>query len=353
MSVRLIICRLQGRREISNKGVLPTEKRKPSFALAVLFVVLAIVPASTQIPASYATTLKVLAIGQSYPNAIVQNGRYVYWSAYGSSTIDRVDKTGGPTEVVVPDDLGVVDSLQVSGGFVYWTSPAGLRRVATDGGNVTALNIDPDYGAVVSGTTIYFSSVIGLYEISTSGTNLTELVNAQPLGIPLTMIKAGNYLVTYNYDNGSIAFISLATEKIVSQPFAGTANCFDTIEAGIVNMVYASGFVYFTETGICSTYEIGILGKVSLTGGEENLYTIEKPGGGPLLNGIALLQGTSSKSSQIVFAQTVSDAEGVYSLSLSGGVSRPKLLFPLAAEGVTVASKVIYATGSSEVVSYA
>jgi hypothetical protein len=301
----------------------------------------------------YPATTVVLASGQSYPTAIVENGNYVYWAAYGNKTIDRVDKSGGPTQIIVPNNSGAVNSLLVSGGFIYWTNPSGLWKVATDGGNQTALNIGPDQGAVLSGTTIYFIGANNIYEISTSGTNLRELAGGQSLGSPITMIKEGNYLVTYNFGNGSIAFFSLATNKVVSQPFAGTADCSNIIEGGIVNMVYASGFVYFTETGVCSTYYIGILGRVSMTGGEENLYTLKEPQVGPLLNGIALLPGASPKSNQLVFGQTVPGAEGVYSLPLSHRSGSPKLLFSLVAEGVIVASKVIYATRSSEVVSYA
>jgi hypothetical protein len=335
------------------KTVLSTEKRKLGFIFTVLFVILAIVPASTQIPASYAATLKILASGQGYPTAIVQNGKYVYWSAFGNQTINSVDKTGGSIQVIIPDNSGAVNALQVSGGFVYWTTPLGLYKVATNGGSVTALYVGPANGAVVSGTTIYFIGENNIYEISTSGTNLKEIVSGQSLGTPLTLIKEGNYLVTYNFGNGSIAFISLITGKVVSQPYAGTPGCSDIIESGIVNMFYASGFVYFTETGVCSTYEIGILGKVSMTGGEENLYTVQEPQVGALLNGIALLPGATKASGQIVFCETVPGEDGVYSLPLTGSPDSPTLLFSLVADGITVASKVIYATGSSEVVSYA
>jgi hypothetical protein len=336
------------------KIVLLTEKRKPSFIPVILFLTLAIVLMTSQIPASNAVTNKVLASGQSYPTAIVENGKSLYWSDFGSGTINMVDKTGGSSKVVIPGDSGPVEALEISGGYIYWTNVSGLYKVATSGGSVEALDTGAGFmGAVISGTTIYFILLDNIYEISTTGGNLKELLSGQSLGTPFTLIKEGNYLVTYNYGNGSIAFVSLITDKVVSQPFDGIPHCSNIIESGIVNMFFASGFVYFTETGVCSTYEVGILGNVSMTRGEENMYAIKEPQVGALLNGIALLPGASPSSSQIVFGQTVPGEGGVYSLPLTGGSGPPKLLFSLEAEGVTVASKVIYATGSSEVVSSA
>lgn len=310
---------------------------------------------TSQIPASYAVTPTVLASGQSYPNAIVQNGRFVYWADFGNKTINRVDISGGPTKVLA-NFSGYVGALQVSGGFIYWTDFLGLHKLATSGGSVQT--IDPCcamQGAVVSGRTIYFIGEDNVYEISTNGTDLKEIVSGQSLGSLVTLIKEGNYVVTWNFENGSIAFISLVTHRVVSQPYEGHANCSSIIESGIINMVYAAGFVYFTETGVCSKHDIGILGKVSITQDEKNLYVVKGPTLSQLalLNGIALKPGASQASSMIVFGQTAPSGNGTYSFPLTGSTGRPKLLFSLATEGIAVSSGVIYATGSSEVVSYA
>jgi hypothetical protein len=329
--------------------------------ISASFFLVALGPTASPVAAS-SSSLTVLATGQSYPGVLVAKGGHVYWSDFGSETIMKVPETGGVVKTIVNDySPNGVGALQVYQGNVYWTNTTEVFKVSTSGGPLTPLAVSSAppgiSGMVVSGGLVYFINSGYVDTVSVNGGPVSKLVSLASMTIPLTLATGGGYLAAYDLYNGSVVAISLKTLSL-HLVYGGMANCPNIIEGGIQNMFISKGSVYFTENDQCSNQEIGMVGNASLssayTGGP--MYEVTGPTGtgSPLINGIALYPESPRTNDQMVFGTTTSTGNGVYMWPIYGPTNPPpSFLFSLEAEGVSVGTgNVIYATGSSEVVSY-
>jgi hypothetical protein len=107
-----------------------------------------------RVPKSGGESTVVAANARTLPSELAVDDRNIYWLAWtGEGTrpqpVMAAPKSGGDARQIAPPQYGA-NGICLEGAFLFWAAPAGIHRVAKDGGEPTIIYPSPkDKGATV------------------------------------------------------------------------------------------------------------------------------------------------------------------------------------------------------------